>query len=167
MGSGVAFLDVDGDGWQDILFINSRDWSPAGRRTTARLYRNTHDGKFADITAGSGLDVPLYALGVAVADYDNDGRDDVYITALEGDRLFHNEGGGKFPRRHRSIGHPQRRLRHQCHVVRLRSRWQAGPLCRQLRTVESKGGYPLLSRRHDQVLLHSGVLQRPVLASLP
>jgi hypothetical protein len=96
MGSGVAFLDADGDGWQDILLINSRDWTPRGRRTTAALYRNTHDGKFVDITRGSGLDVEMYGLGVAIADYDNDGRDDIYITALEGDRLFHNEGGGKF-----------------------------------------------------------------------
>ena len=96
MGAGVAFLDVDGDGWQDLLFINSRDWTPKGRRTTAALYRNTHDGKFADITKGSGLDVEMYGLGVSVADYDNDGRDDIYITALEGDRLFHNEGNGKF-----------------------------------------------------------------------
>src|SRR5580700_8501669 len=96
MGSGVAFLDADGDGWQDILLINSRDWTPKGRRTTAALYRNTHDGKFVDITRGSGLDVEIYGLGVAIADYDNDGRDDIYITALEGDHLFHNEGHGKF-----------------------------------------------------------------------
>src|SRR5262249_50739620 len=60
------------------------------------LYRNNRDGTFTDVTAGSGLDVEMYGLGVAVGDYDNDGRDDVYITALEGDRLFHNEGGGKF-----------------------------------------------------------------------
>ena len=68
----------------------------AAARTTAALYRNNHNGTFTDITAGSGLDVEMYGMGVAVADYDNDGKDDVYITALEGDRLFHNEGGGKF-----------------------------------------------------------------------
>src|SRR5678815_4344478 len=51
---------------------------------------------FKDVTAASGLDVEMYGMGVAVADYDNDGREDVYITALEGDRLFHNLGGGKF-----------------------------------------------------------------------
>jgi hypothetical protein len=96
MGSGLAWIDADGDGWQDLLLVNSRDWTPRGRRTTAALYRNTRNGKFADITRGSGLDVEVYGLGVAVADYDNDGKDDVYITALEGDRLFHNEGAGKF-----------------------------------------------------------------------
>jgi hypothetical protein len=97
MGSGCAFVDVDGDGWQDILLLNSKDWSPrAGRRSLSALYRNNKNGTFTDITAGSGLDIEMYAMGVAVADYDNDGRDDLYITALEGDRLFHNEGGGKF-----------------------------------------------------------------------
>ncbi len=96
MGSGVAVFDADGDGWLDILFVNSRDWTPKGRRTTARLYRNNQHGGFIDATAGSGLDVELYGMGVAIGDYDNDGRDDVYITALEGDRLFHNEGKGRF-----------------------------------------------------------------------
>ena len=96
MGSGCAFFDADGDGWQDILLINGKDWAPHGRRSVAALYRNQHDGTFTDITSGSGLNVEMYGMGVAVGDYDNDGRDDVYITALEGDRLFHNEGGGKF-----------------------------------------------------------------------
>jgi len=76
--------------------VNGRDWTDHGRHTTAALYRNQHDGTFADITKGSGLDFDGYSLGIAIGDYDNDGRDDVYITALEGDRLFHNEGGGHF-----------------------------------------------------------------------
>src|SRR6202040_3465437 len=96
LGSGCAFFDADGDGWQDILLINSKDWTPRGRKSLPALYRNNHNGTFTDITAGSGLDVEMYGMGVAIADYDNDGGDDVYITALEGDRLFHNEGGGKF-----------------------------------------------------------------------
>jgi hypothetical protein len=96
MGSGVAFLDADGDGWPDILLINSKDWAPRGRKSIPALYHNNRNGTFTDITAGSGLDVEMYGMGVAIADYDNDGREDVYITALDGDRLFHNEGGGKF-----------------------------------------------------------------------
>jgi len=96
MGSGCAFFDADGDGWLDILLINGKDWTSRGRRTTAALYRNNHDGTFTDITRGSGLDVEIYGLGVAIGDYDNDGRDDVYITALGGDHLFHNEGSGHF-----------------------------------------------------------------------
>ncbi len=96
LGSGCAFFDADGDGWPDILLINSKDWAPRGRKSLSALYRNNHNGTFTDITAGSGLDVEMYALGVAIGDFDNDGRDDVYITALDGDHLFHNEGGGKF-----------------------------------------------------------------------
>ena len=96
MGSGCAFFDADGDGWPDILLLNSKDWTPRGRRSIGALYRNNRNGTFTNITAGSGLDGEMYAMGVAAADYDNDGREDLYITALEGDRLFHNEGNGKF-----------------------------------------------------------------------
>lgn len=96
MGAGCAFLDMDGDGWLDVLLINGKDWTPRGRRTTAALYRNNHNGTFSDVTRGSGLDNEIYGLGVAAGDYDNDGREDVYITAFGGDHLFHNEGAGKF-----------------------------------------------------------------------
>ena len=96
LGSGAAFIDVDGDGWQDVVLLNGRDWIPRGRKTLNALYRNNKNGTFTDISAGSGLDTEMFAIGIAVGDYDNDGRDDIYITALEGDHLFHNEGGGKF-----------------------------------------------------------------------
>ena len=96
MGSGCAFFDADGDGWLDILLINGKDWTPKGRKSRCALYHNNKNGTFTDVTAGSGLDIDIYGMGVAIADYDNDGRDDVYITGLEGDHLFHNEGGGKF-----------------------------------------------------------------------
>jgi hypothetical protein len=99
LGAGGAFFDADGDGWLDVLLINSKDWASSrkgGRKSLHALYRNNRNGTFADVTKGSGLDVSMYGLGVAAADYDNDGRQDVYVTALEGDRLFHNLGGGKF-----------------------------------------------------------------------
>ena len=96
LGAGCAFFDADGDGWPDILLINGKDFTPRGRRSLPALYRNNRNGTFTDITAGSGLDVEMYGMGVAIGDYDNDGRDDVYITALDGDHLFHNEGNGRF-----------------------------------------------------------------------
>jgi hypothetical protein len=96
MGSGCIFFDADGDGWPDIYLVNSRDWTPRGRRSLPALYRNNRNGTFTDVTAASGLAVQLYGLGATAADYDNDGREDLYITALEGDRLFHNEGNGRF-----------------------------------------------------------------------
>ena len=96
LGAGAAFVDADGDGWLDILLINGKDFTPRDKRSLPALYRNNKNGTFTDITAGSGLDVEMYGMGVAIGDYDNDGRDDIYITALDGDRLFHNEGGGKF-----------------------------------------------------------------------
>ena len=96
MGAGCAFVDIDGDGWADIIFINGKDFIPRGRKSLPALYHNNHDGTFTDITKGSGLDIEVYGMGVAVADYDNDGLPDIYITAIEGDHLFHNEGHGKF-----------------------------------------------------------------------
>ena len=97
LGAGGAFLDFDGDGWLDLFLVNSRDWTPrAGRRSLSALYRNTGTGKFVNVTAGSGLDIEQYGMGVAAGDYDNDGKTDLYVTALEGDRLFQNLGAGKF-----------------------------------------------------------------------
>ncbi len=101
MGGGMAFLDFDGDGDQDLLFINSTRWpwdkrDLEGPLPTMALYRNDGKGRFDDVTAGSGLDVSFYGMGVAVGDYDNDGRPDAFITGVGGNRLFHNLGGGKF-----------------------------------------------------------------------
>jgi enediyne biosynthesis protein E4 len=96
MGSGGAFVDLDGDGLLDIVLINGKDWTPKGRKSLSAIYKNNGNGTFTDVTAASGFDVEFYGMGVAPGDYDNDGRDDLYVTALEGDRLFHNEGNFKF-----------------------------------------------------------------------
>jgi hypothetical protein len=97
LGSGCAFLDADGDGWQDVLFVNSKAWpGRSGAPSYPALYRNNHDGTFTDVTRASGLAVEMYGLGVSAADYDNDGRIDIYFTALDANHLFRNAGGGKF-----------------------------------------------------------------------
>lgn len=96
LGSGVVVIDANGDGWPDLFFVNSKDWTPRGRKSTGALYINNRNATFTDRTAGSGLDIEIYGMGAAVADFDNDGREDLFITALEGDHLFHNEGNGKF-----------------------------------------------------------------------
>jgi len=97
LGSGCAFLDYDNDGWQDILLVNSMNWpGRAGPKSYPALYHNNQNGTFTDVTKEAGLAVEMYGLGCAVADYDNDGFDDVYITCLGPNHLFRNLGSGKF-----------------------------------------------------------------------
>src|SRR5580693_8684197 len=84
MGPGCAFIDYDNDGYPDIILINGVDFPghPHGGATTLKLYHNNHDGTFTDVTRRSGLAVPMFGLGVAVGDYDNDGFDDIFVSAL-------------------------------------------------------------------------------------
>jgi hypothetical protein len=96
-GGGVAVLDVDGDRWPDLLFINGKHWTPGAPRTRSALYRNNRNGSFTDITGGSGIDtLDVYGLGATVADFDNDGRDDVFVTTTDGGRLLRNTGSNRF-----------------------------------------------------------------------
>jgi len=105
IGSGGAFLDYDNDGWQDILLVNSMDWPEnKKRRSYPALYHNNKDGTFTDVTTQAGLGVEMYGIGVAVADYDNDGNEDIYITCVGPNHLFRNLGGGKFVDMTKSTG---------------------------------------------------------------
>lgn len=97
MGAGVAFFDADGDGLQDIFFVNSTRWpGRPGPPSYPAFYRNRGDGTFIDQTRAAGLQIEMYGMGVASADYDNDGRADLYVTAVGRNHLFHNEGAGRF-----------------------------------------------------------------------
>ncbi|MCZ7639954.1 MAG: VCBS repeat-containing protein [Verrucomicrobia bacterium] len=97
---GLGLIDYDGDGYLDILFLNGGPLPgspPPDRPPTNALYRNNRDGTFTDVTAASGLAIPGYAMGCAVADYDNDGHEDVFITNFGAHRLWRNRGTVPLP----------------------------------------------------------------------
>ena len=96
MGSGCAFLDFDNDGNLDILLVNGKSWKDRESDTTAELYRNLGDGTFANVTRAAKLDIPMYGMGLAIADYDNDGDADIFFANLGKNRLFRNNGNGTF-----------------------------------------------------------------------
>jgi enediyne biosynthesis protein E4 len=99
MGGGVAFLDYDADGDQDLFFVNSGYWPHASSRSgraDSRLYSNDGAGRFSDVSRQAGLDLDLYGQGVAAADYDADGYVDLFVTAVGANRLLHNRGDGTF-----------------------------------------------------------------------
>jgi hypothetical protein len=106
MGSGVALFDYDNDRRLDIFVVNGAPLSDptpkgtipqkAGSKYWDRLYHQKRDGTFEDVTEKAGLQGTGYGMGVAVGDYDNDGFEDLYVTAYDGNSLYHNNGDGTF-----------------------------------------------------------------------
>jgi hypothetical protein len=104
-GAGVALVDVDNDGWLDALVLNGTrleegtrravEW-PRGQQPTARLYRNLRNGRFEDVTRGSGLERVAWSSSVCVGDYDNDGHTDLFTTAYGTNVLYRNTEEGRF-----------------------------------------------------------------------
>ena len=91
MGSGCALFDYDGDGWLDVLLVNSEGWG--GEKAPGKLYRNLGNGTFADATERTGLDFSVYGMGATIADYDADGDPDIYLTTLGPNLLLRNDAG--------------------------------------------------------------------------
>jgi hypothetical protein len=104
MGCGAAFFDYDNDGWLDILLLTGRRFQTTPEGAVIRLYKNNRDGTFTDVTAKSGLGRSVWAAGVTVGDYDNDGFDDLFITCWGQNLLFHNNGDGTFTDVTRQVG---------------------------------------------------------------
>jgi hypothetical protein len=106
MGSGVALFDYDNDGRLDLFVVNGASFPDTVPKGTIpqktgpeywnRLYHQKADGTFEDTTVKAGLQGVGYGMGVAVGDYDNDGYEDLYVTALGGNKLYHNNGDGTF-----------------------------------------------------------------------
>ncbi len=96
MGCGAAFLDYDNDGWIDVLVLSGSRFEDPPTNASNRLYRNNRNGTFTDVTATAGLFHTGYSFGVAVADYDNDGFEDIFITGWPQNILYRNNGNGTF-----------------------------------------------------------------------
>ncbi len=99
LGSGVALLDYDNDGWLDIYLVNGGTWNALAGKAPwphAALFHNNHDGTFTDVSAKAGVTNDRWGFGAVIGDYDNDGWPDIYVSNYGKNRLFHNNHNGTF-----------------------------------------------------------------------
>ena len=99
MVAGVALFDYDGDGYLDVYLVNGAEIPSLEKTSSAywnRLFHNNHDGTFTDVTEKAGVAGAGYGMGVAIGDYDNDGRPDIFLANVTGNQLLHNNGDGTF-----------------------------------------------------------------------
>ena len=96
MGCGVAFLDYDNDGWEDIYILSGTRLEGGNPDWTNRLYKNNRDGTFTDVTKEAGLTRTGWAGSVTVGDYNNDGYEDIFVTYYGQNVLYRNNGDGTF-----------------------------------------------------------------------
>lgn len=114
-GGGVAVIDYDRDGWQDLFLVNGTRWKDAPGPAHHRLYRNRRDGAFEDVSRKAGVAITGWGMGAAVGDYDGDGFDDLYVTQWGRDLLLRNNGDGTF-----------REAAAEAGLARAETRWGAG-----------------------------------------
>ena len=98
-GSGIGLIDYDNDGWLDIYVVNGSTFDALDGKETpphAALFHNNHDGTFTDVAAKAGVTNDRWGTGVAIADYDNDGWPDIYVSNWGKNRLYHNNHNGTF-----------------------------------------------------------------------
>ena len=168
MGSGMAVLDFDQDGWMDLFFVNG--WRlELGRPEGAGsiLYRNRGDGTFGDVTREAGLGFHSYGMGAAAGDYDNDGFPDLYVTNLGLNRLYRNNGDGTFSDVTVEAGVGDPSWGRQRGLAGCGQRREPRPLRHQLRPLEPLPGSVVRLQPRVQALLHSGDLLRRHLAPFP
>jgi hypothetical protein len=124
MVAGVGLLDYDGDGYLDVYVVNGAAIPSLKKETPAfwnRLYHNNHDGTFTDVTDRAGVAGAGYGQGVAIGDYDNDGRPDIFVANVTANQLFHNNGDGTFTKSPGGQG-----LKVRCSTGKKCGRWAAG-----------------------------------------
>jgi hypothetical protein len=116
-GCGAALFDYDGDGWLDAFVVNGTtlEGFPKGAEPTGHLYRNRGNGTFEDVTARSGIAQAGWGQGACTGDYDNDGHEDLFVTAYGQDRMWRNRGDGRFEEVTAKAG-----------FARTRTRWGTG-----------------------------------------
>ena len=165
MGGGVCWLDFDGDGWLDLYAVNSYSiavdvarWKERGGLPRSALYRNV-GGKFSDVSRGSGADLDLRGNGCVAADFDGDGRTDLYVTAAGYDALLWNEGGGRFVEGARAAGIDTYGWHTAAAVGDVNARRSPRSVRRRLRGPERAGG-----GRHRRLPVHLRRRPRPPLS---
>ncbi len=158
IGSGVALLDYDNDGWLDIYIVNGSTFDAESGKTEpphAALFHNNHDGTFTNVADKAGVTNDRWGFGVAVGDFDNDGWPDLYVGNYGKNRLYHNNHDGTFTDVAESAGRNARQLVHRPELRRLRRRRQTRYLRSRLCSLGHEQSAPLRlqGRRLCQLLL--------------
>ena len=156
-GSGVGLIDYDNDGWLDIYVVNGSTFDALDGKETpphAALFHNNHDGTFTDVAAKAGVTNDRWGFGVAIADYDNDGWPDIYVTNWGKNRLYHNNHDGTFTDVAEKAGVQLGNWSTGRHVGRLRRRRAAGSVRAGLRPLRSRQSAVGRRERRAGYVLH-------------